>query len=291
MTLEKTRRYLTLTSILCALTGSAIFVQSCARKTAPAAAAAATFELKGSTSKTAAAASLMRQIWNLLDTQSAFGGASFSGVLHGIPSNVRVKMYAVYLSLNADCTSPVLVQDYGVAGAVKNLTGGETLFSGNPPDGTYKCMIMKLSDQIKFNVTQSDVTWWQTNHAGSACNNAATDYVFDGYRDDGSVSTPSVDLDGVAIAPRGTNAAPVDDVMFMFVTTAPTTAKANGVDVNATGQTIEMTLAAGVTGVVVPGTGTFYYDFSAPSTGGTLSGDPASTDVCKIDGPFEWGYR
>lgn len=269
--------------------GATMFAQGCGTTTPPAA-PAPTFSLKGSTSKTVTAFNLRRQLWDFLAPKSAFSGNNFSGILHGIPSNVRVKMYAVYLSLSADCSSPVLVQDYG-AGIVKNLTNGETLFTGSPPDGSYKCMIMKISDQITFNIAQTDVTWWQANYSGSACSSATTDYVFDAYRDDGSTTTPWVDLSGVAVAAHGTNAAPVEDVMYMFLTTSPVDAKANGVDVYMTGQAIQMTLAAGVTGVPVPGTGTFYYDFSAPASGGTVSGDPASTTVCKLDGAFEWGYR
>ncbi len=284
-----------LVGALLAITGATIFVQSCGKAAATAAPEAAasptpTYELKGSTTQFASAASIMRQIWNFLDSGNVFGGTDFNGVLHGTPTNVRIKMFAAYLSLNEDCSSPVLVQDYG-AGVEKSLSSGETLFSGTPPNGTYKCLIIKFSDQFKFNVAQADVAWWQTNHSGSACSSATTDFVFDAYRYDPADANRWVDLNGTAVTPHGTDAAPAEDPVYFFLSTSPTAAKANGVDVYAKRQTAQLTLATGVTGIVVPGTGTFFYDFSAQATNGTISGDPAKTSVCKLDGVFVWGYR
>lgn len=70
-------------------------------------------------------------------------------MLPGTPSSVRIKAYKVYLAANADCTNPVLVQDKGGSDYV-NVAGRPTLFSASVAPGTYNCMILKMSDVMKF---------------------------------------------------------------------------------------------------------------------------------------------
>lgn len=70
-------------------------------------------------------------------------------MLPGTPSSVRVRAYKVYLAANADCSNPIVVQDRGAADYA-NIAGRPTLFSGSVAAGAYNCMILKMSDVIKF---------------------------------------------------------------------------------------------------------------------------------------------
>ena len=64
-------------------------------------------------------------------------------------SSLKLQVYSVMLSTSAQCTSPVTVFSSATATEVDFLTA-PTLGSGNPPDGTYQCVIIKMSDLIKF---------------------------------------------------------------------------------------------------------------------------------------------
>jgi hypothetical protein len=64
-------------------------------------------------------------------------------------SSLKLQVYAVMLSTSPQCTSPVTVFSSATATEVDFLAA-PTLGSGNPPDATYHCVIIKMSDLIKF---------------------------------------------------------------------------------------------------------------------------------------------
>ena len=64
-------------------------------------------------------------------------------------SSLKLQVYSVMLSTSPQCTSPVTVFSSTTPTEVDFLAT-PTLGSGNPPDGTYHCVIIKMSDLIKF---------------------------------------------------------------------------------------------------------------------------------------------
>src|SRR4051812_11612180 len=97
--------------------------------------AAATFTLKGSTKSTATTASILKKLYSLASVQSATAAAA---VTIGTPTQVKIKVYGLWLSTSADCSSPVEVANFGTTGVEKNFSDGDVLFTGTPTDGTYK---------------------------------------------------------------------------------------------------------------------------------------------------------
>jgi hypothetical protein len=173
----------------------------------------------------------------------------------GDPSQVNIGMYALYLSENEDCSAPVLVTDNGNTAVVKDFAQNPVLFSGTPPTGTYKCVILRMSDVVHFKSA--------TASANCALN---TDYAMDIYR---APDTDWKNVDLGTIVGTGTDVAPSDDKVFLFATTDPSATEARGISPN---QTILLTGT-----LAVPGTGTFYWN-------GTNSVTDAGTD-CGMEPP------
>jgi hypothetical protein len=165
---------------------------------------------------------------------------AFSGVLAttGDPSAVRMGMYTLWISTNGDCSSPTLVQDYGEAGEVKDLVQSPVLFSAAAADGTYECVIIRMSDVIGFESASSFGTC-QANVA----------YEQDIYRE-GQSDWKDADLN--PIIGTGTDEAPINDHVALVITTDATAAIARGFSSN---QVIAL-----ASPLVVPGQSTFYWN-------------------------------
>ena len=82
-------------------------------------------------------------------------------------SSLKLQVYSVMLSTSPQCTSPITVFSSATPTEVDFLAT-PTLGSGNPPDGTYHCVIIKMSDLIKFTPSTT----------GGSCA-AGTEYVAD----------------------------------------------------------------------------------------------------------------
>ena len=124
-------------------------------------------------------------------------------------SSLKLQVYSVMLSTSAQCTSPVTVFSSATATEVDFLAA-PTLGSGNPPDGTYQCVIIKMSDLIKF-----------TPSATAGLCTAGTQYTADVCRTDNSGTTQAPDALGAPSACSGTDAAPVSDAVHLYLTTNP----------------------------------------------------------------------
>lgn len=122
-------------------------------------------------------------------------------------SSLKLQVYAVMLSTSPLCTSPVTVFSSTTATEVDFLST-PTLGSGNPPDGTYNCIIIKMSDFIKF-----------TPSSTSGSCTAGAEYVADVCRTDNSGTTQAPDATGAPTACTGTDPAPVADPVYMYLTT------------------------------------------------------------------------
>ena len=131
----------------------------------------------------------------------------------GSPTSFTMTLYQAWISANTDCSSPVLIEDHGAAGTVVNLSTSPILFSGTPAAGSYPCLIIVASDNLKFTVNTTAVT----AHVG--CIDTTTINVHDTYRhgepDDGTW----IDLDGNPIDATGSRAAPGVDKVTTFATT------------------------------------------------------------------------
>jgi len=73
-----------------------------------------------------------------------------SGAVFGPAGSLTIKLYSLYISTNADCSSPQLVQDLGAAGVNKDFMTNPVLFEGTPTAGTYQCVMMKMSDVLNM---------------------------------------------------------------------------------------------------------------------------------------------
>lgn len=174
-------------------------------------------------------------------------GYADEGPSIGSPSSTTMKMYALYISTQADCSSPTLVQDYGSDGVDKDVfESGVTLFEGSPADGDYQCLIIKMSDVIRFKADSEAV-----NAASSPCSEG-TEYSLDIYRTDSGDSWK--DVNGAAITPHGASGSPEADTVYIFVSRNPSAIPSTTAHENQVG-----TLGSSL---VVPGQATFYADGS-----------------------------
>ena len=85
------------------------------------------------------------------------------GTVVGNPSKVSIGMYAFYLSQNEDCSAPVAMTDNGSTAVVKDFAQNPVLFTGTPAAGTYKCVILRISDAMQRRVPG---VWWTRIQAG-----------------------------------------------------------------------------------------------------------------------------
>jgi hypothetical protein len=122
-------------------------------------------------------------------------------------SSLKLQVFSVMLSTSPLCTSPVTVFASSVATEVDFLST-PTLGSGNPPDATYNCVIIKMSDLIKF-----------TPASTSGSCTAGTEYVADVCRVDNHGTTQAPDAVGVPSACNGTDAAAQADAVYLYLTT------------------------------------------------------------------------
>jgi hypothetical protein len=122
-------------------------------------------------------------------------------------SSLKLQVYAVMLSTSPLCTSPVTVFSSTTPTEVDFLAA-PTLGSGNPPDATYECVIIKMSDLIKF-----------TPSTTSGLCSASVQYTADVCRTDNGGTTQAPDAVGAPSACSGTDTAPVSDAVYLYLTT------------------------------------------------------------------------
>jgi hypothetical protein len=122
-------------------------------------------------------------------------------------SSLKLQVYSVMLSTSPLCTSPITVFSSATPTEVDFLNA-PTLGSGNPPDGTYHCVVIKMSDLIKF-----------TPKTSAGLCSATTQYTADVCRSDNSGTTQAPDAVGAPTVCTGTDAAPVANPVYLYLTT------------------------------------------------------------------------
>ncbi|HEY4184836.1 MAG TPA: hypothetical protein VGP07_07180 [Polyangia bacterium] len=123
----------------------------------------------------------------------------------GDPSSLKVKVYAAYASLSAQCTDPIQIFS-NTSGTFVDFLSGPTLGGGDLDDGTYNCVIIKMSSIIKHTPKTTDSTCVAgTEYTGGVCN----------------TSDLATDLDNAPITclGDGSNAGSVDNTVYMYLTT------------------------------------------------------------------------
>jgi len=147
----------------------------------------------------------LRRLVSGLAVGLALALASRSAVAAGDPSSLKIKVYAVYASLSAQCTSPIKIFANDAGDFVDFLTN-PTLGGGDLADGTYNCVIIKMSSIIKHTPKTSE----------SSCV-AATEYT-GGVCNEGDAAT-GLDNAPIACAGDGSNTSSVDNTVYMYMTT------------------------------------------------------------------------
>jgi hypothetical protein len=122
-------------------------------------------------------------------------------------SSLKLKVSSVMMSTSPLCTSPVTIFSSTVPVEVDFLAA-PTLGSGNPADGTYQCIIIKMSDNIKFTPSTS---------SGSCI--GGTEYVADVCRSDNSGTTRAPDSLASATSCTGNGTTAIEDTVYLYLTT------------------------------------------------------------------------
>jgi hypothetical protein len=133
------------------------------------------------------------------------------GIYNGTPTSVQVEMQAIYLSPNDNCSNPVLVEDKGASAGYQEIMNSPTLFSNTVAPGSYRCMIVKMTDVTTF--VPDDVAQTST---GGVCASGTT-YYNDGFK----TETPAEiywNLDDTTQTGQGTYYTPVPQTQFIFIT-------------------------------------------------------------------------
>ena len=76
-----------------------------------------------------------------VDRAMSFGGAG--------ASSFKLKFHSIWFSPNADCSAPVQVMNADTPDYM-DLASGGSIGNGTISDGTYKCVILEMSDTVKF---------------------------------------------------------------------------------------------------------------------------------------------
>lgn len=178
------------------------------------------------------------------------------GVEFGSAGSLTLKLYALYVSNSGDCSNPVLAQDLGASGLDFDFMQHPVLFEATPADGSYPCVMFKMSDVVKVSPAATF----------GACV-AGTVYAGDIYRD-GESDWKDVNLN--TIVGHGTDELAVDDHVTLFMTRDTSAAMARGISRH---QTLPLGAA-----LLVPGQSTFRMDASqaVASWGSGCGAEPPS---------------
>jgi hypothetical protein len=130
----------------------------------------------------------------------------------GAAASLTIKLFALYVSPNTDCTDAVLVDDYGDEGNTVDMADNPTLFSGTIEEGDYPCVIIKMADTLSYRPDADAEEAFP-----ELCDTDVT-YTGDIYRAN-SDETPWRDIDGNEIEGRGDEETPVEDVVYIFAST------------------------------------------------------------------------
>lgn len=214
--------------------------------------------------------------------------ASMASAAHAAtnPTVATVRLYKAYMSASGDCSSPSTFFDaasdpttYPSGYAEVDMVTGPTIGQGTIADGTYPCVIFKMSDQLTFRPLAND---------GTACV-AGTAYTIDICSSHGGATTPSTKNPETGLTISCTEADGSEDVVWVYVSTY-STATTGSLDNNAflppTSSSDPLhgfSLASGAITISGNITGTFV--FGVNGTIASLPYGPGGTDICNMNPP------
>ncbi|MBT8488213.1 MAG: hypothetical protein KJO65_05205, partial [Gemmatimonadetes bacterium] len=137
--------------------------------------------------------------------EPALAGPALAGGGSADPTSFIIGFYRFYLAENADCSSPVLLEDHGATPENHDLLTNPTLFTVSGTPGTYNCIVMRISDVLTFT----------SGETFGPCV-AGTTYMTDTYRDG---EDDWLDVSGSSIVGSGEDSAPVDNQVDVFFST------------------------------------------------------------------------
>lgn len=126
------------------------------------------------------------------------------------PATIKVKIYGVAVSASLACDNPIVIFD-SANGIETDFLKKPVLGGGNVPDGTYPCVMINMSDNVKFTPAASD---------GVNCV-AGTEYTIDICRSDNgcSYNLRTGSSYGSLTAATGTSGSPSPNVVTMYLRT------------------------------------------------------------------------
>ena len=210
--------------------------------------------------------------WVLGASTSAFAGTVS-------PSSVLIKLYAILASTSTSCANPVVVVNYGTDGKTFDFMKTPDLGGGKLPDGTYPCVILKMSDVIT--IVPAGTTGLCT---------AGQSYTLDVCRSGGgggtytpvTISGTTATYGTVGTACTGTYASPSDNQPGLFLTTTGTTVSGGGSGQSFDSPAGDVRNGFKLNGALVvsgSGGGQFVVDFTNKINGASGSGG------CDLDPP------
>jgi hypothetical protein len=161
----------------------------------------------------------------------------------GDASQVNMKLYKVWVSRHADCTDATLVYSEN-SPTVQNMINNPTLGTGSVSDGTYPCVVLKMSDLIIGKPSY-------TSDSGHCT--PSTSISIDVFRADNG-SGNSTCPDGTSVPGTGTNSAGIEDRPCLYMSTS-------GSDLNTGWVPTSPFPLSGALVVAGDRTGTFVADF------------------------------
>lgn len=197
-------------------------------------------------------------------------------------ASALVKLYKAYASTSGLCTSPVTFFNAEGDAATYPLGYSEvdfasavnTIGTGTIADGTYNCVIFKISDHVTFVPAANE---------GTECV-AGTSYTIDVCQDWGIGAPTITNPDTGATTTCTSN----EDIVWIYLSTYSTNSggspdnqsftppTANGDSTNGVNLTSAMTVSADLTGTFV---------FGTAGRVATLPHGPGQTDICNMDQP------
>lgn len=196
---------------------------------------------------------------------------SYSVTYGGSPTSTNMGFYSVYLSQNADCSEYSKVADYEDTPLNVDMIASPKLFSSSLNSGTYKCIIIKMSDIISFTADSTAVA------THSSCVDTSTKYTFDLVRSGMALH----DVDGNLVDAAGEWGNPIEGLIYLFFST-----NKSEITVASSLQVFDLSTPIEITNENTTSI-TFYMDFSDRvnelETGGNY--------YCNLDSPSAMGIR
>ena len=125
------------------------------------------------------------------------------------PTSLKLKIYKFAVSTSPYCTNLITVVDNGNSPVDVEFVGGANLGSGTLVDGTYPCVVIEMSDNVKFIPNGSSTS--------GNCVSAAESIIDICRTDNGGTSTL---IDGTTVTCTGTDPnTPIANRVAMYLST------------------------------------------------------------------------